>query len=366
MATFDPKVWATVPFHFWTLVFFAFGSVVGSFLNVCIYRMPRGESIVSPPSHCPHCNYSIPWYLNIPLFTWLFLRGKCAHCQAPISPRYFVVELLTAVLFSGCWMMHGHTSALLPLAYCMLLGGFVVAAFIDLEHFIIPDEITIGGTAAGFLWAFIVPAMHQTGSRTESLQRSVLGIVVGAGIVYAILRLAKIFFGRQRFTLPPDTRVVFGETGLKLPDREIPYEDIFYRKSDTITLKAKTVQMGERIFEDVSVQLRPDELKINEESFKPEEVKNLEVVTDQITVPREAMGLGDVKFMAAIGAFLGWQGAIFSLMISSVIGALVGVALIVFKRKEWSSRIPYGPYIALAATLWVFGGRSWVAWWFAM
>ena len=86
---FDADTWARVPFHFWSLAFFMFGCIVGSFLNVCIHRMPRGESIVSPPSHCPHCNYSIPWYLNIPLVTWLWLGGKCRNCGAPIAVRYF-------------------------------------------------------------------------------------------------------------------------------------------------------------------------------------------------------------------------------------------------------------------------------------
>ena len=89
----DQNSWAAVPFHFWSVVYFVFGSIVGSFLNVCIHRMPRGESVVSPPSHCPHCGYSIPWFLNIPLVTWCWLRGKCANCRAPISARYFAVEL---------------------------------------------------------------------------------------------------------------------------------------------------------------------------------------------------------------------------------------------------------------------------------
>ena len=95
---FNPDIWAAVPFHFWSLAFFVFGSMWGSFLNVCIYRMPIGKSVISPPSHCPHCGYSIPWFLNIPLATWLMLRGKCANCRAPISVRYFLVELLTGVL----------------------------------------------------------------------------------------------------------------------------------------------------------------------------------------------------------------------------------------------------------------------------
>src|SRR3954468_916297 len=147
---FDPHVWAQVPFHFWSVTFFVFGSMVGSFLNVCIHRMPRGESIVSPPSHCPHCQYSIPWYLNVPLFTWLYLRGKCANCRAPISVRYFLVELLTGLLFAFSWVRFGAISPLLALAICILLGGFITATFIDFEHFIIPDEITMGGCVIGF------------------------------------------------------------------------------------------------------------------------------------------------------------------------------------------------------------------------
>src|SRR5215510_15100300 len=135
-AIFDPEVWHKVPFHFWSVVFFIFGSMVGSFLNVCIHRMPLGQSIVKPPSHCPHCKYSIPWYLNVPLFTWLALRGRCANCRAPISSRYFFVELLTGLAFLSCWLAFGKISALLALASCLVLAGFIVATFIDFEHYI--------------------------------------------------------------------------------------------------------------------------------------------------------------------------------------------------------------------------------------
>ena len=108
--------WAAVPFHFWSLCFFVLGCIVGSFLNVCIYRLPLGMSIVTPPSHCPHCKYSIPWYLNIPLVTWLALRGRCKNCGAPISPRYFIVELLTGLAFLGCWLKFGNPEH--PLSPC--------------------------------------------------------------------------------------------------------------------------------------------------------------------------------------------------------------------------------------------------------
>src|SRR5215468_5959717 len=131
----DSHTWATVPFHFWSVVRFVFGCMVGSFLNVCIHRLPLGQSIVSPPSHCPHCNYSIPWYLNIPLITWVYLRGKCRNCRAPISVRYFLVELLTGVAFLACWLSFGRQSVALPLVYALFLSGLLVASFIDFEHF---------------------------------------------------------------------------------------------------------------------------------------------------------------------------------------------------------------------------------------
>src|SRR5512137_588828 len=122
-ATFDSRIWAAVPFHFWSVVFFVFGCIVGSFLNVCIYRMPLSQSVISPPSHCPHCKYSIPWFLNIPLVTWLYLGGKCRNCRAPIAARYFMVELLTAIVFLGCWLMFGGQSVALALVSALFLSG---------------------------------------------------------------------------------------------------------------------------------------------------------------------------------------------------------------------------------------------------
>src|SRR5262245_54485986 len=181
---FDPEIWAAVPMQFWALIFFVFGCIVGSFLNVCIHRMPRGENVISPPSHCPSCGYSIPWYLNIPLVTWLYLRGKCANCRAPISVRYFLAELLTGLMFVSCWLKFGAQSGLLVLAYCLLLSGFIVATFIDFEHFIIPDEITIGGIVAGFVCSFALPALHGQTGAIGSMRESFVGILVGAGLVY--------------------------------------------------------------------------------------------------------------------------------------------------------------------------------------
>src|SRR5215467_5278963 len=202
---FTPEYWHAIPFHFWSVVAFMFGSIVGSFLNVCIHRMPLGQSVVSPPSHCPNCKYSIPWYLNIPLITWLYLRGKCRNCGVPISARYFLVELLTGVVFLGCWLSFGRESAWVALLYCLVLAGLIAATFIDFEHFIIPDEITIGGMVVGFICSFFVPALHHVVAVDQSLKASLLGMLVGGGIIYLILRIGKLLFGRQRVSLPAES-----------------------------------------------------------------------------------------------------------------------------------------------------------------
>ncbi len=369
-AIFNIHNWSVVPFHFWSLVFFAFGCIVGSFLNVCIHRMPLGMSIVTPKSHCPHCKYSIPWYLNIPLVTWLALRGRCKNCGAPISARYFVVELLTGVAFLCCWLAFGdagHPFPSLPVAfvYAVFLAGLIAATFIDFEHFIIPDEITIGGMAVGFAASFLLPALQGATTLNVGMRRSFTGAAVGAATIYAILRLGKLLFGRQRVKLPVDAKIVFTETSVHLPDKEIPYEELFYRKSDVIALRARTLELVDRGYQDVLVRLSPMALEIGGEKIDPETVAYMEAVTAEIILPREAMGLGDVKFMGAIGAFIGWQAVIFSLMLSSMIGAAVGVTLIAMRRRAWSSRMPYGPFIALAATVWVFGGKKFMSWLFA-
>jgi len=188
---------------------FIFGTVVGSFLNVCIHRMPLGESVVFPPSHCPHCNYSIPWYLNMPLITWLYLRGRCANCRATISVRYFLVELLTGVLFAVCWVLYGHISSGVAVVYCIFVAGLIAATFIDFEHFIIPDEITVGGVAVAVACSYFVPSLQTTfpdmhrlvGQPGSAVYCSIWGAGFGAILVYAIVRGGKLLFGRKKIEM---------------------------------------------------------------------------------------------------------------------------------------------------------------------
>jgi leader peptidase (prepilin peptidase)/N-methyltransferase len=252
---------------------FCFGAAVGSFLNVCVHRMPRDESIVRPRSRCPRCGHQIRWFDNIPLFSWIALRGHCRQCGGGITPRYFLVELLTAVLFLLIWRLYPDWRS--PV-YWVFLAGLIASTFIDFEHYIIPNELTYGGVIAGIVFSTLDPRLQNSASMLGGFLDAVFGAFVGGGTLLIVAFL------------------------------------------------------GEKIFR------------------------------------KEAMGMGDVKFLAAIGAFLGWQATLFTVFVSSVVGGLVGVILILVSRSNWKARIPYGPYIALGALVWVICGPSIVDWYLSL
>jgi leader peptidase (prepilin peptidase)/N-methyltransferase len=177
---------------------FAFGLCFGSFLNVCIYRLPRGKSVVTPRSACPHCGDLIPLYHNVPVLSWLILRGKCRSCKAPISPRYLLIELLTGLLFLGCYTHFGLTLGMLK---CTVLGYLLLGLiFTDAETKLLPDALTLPGLALGILFSLVVPVndlasrimpgMVSPAMRSEiswrlwSLSDSLLGAAVGASFLY--------------------------------------------------------------------------------------------------------------------------------------------------------------------------------------
>ena len=335
-------------------IVFAFGAVVGSFLNVCVHRMPREESIVLPPSHCPQCNQRIRWSDNIPLASYLVLRGRCRHCGARISPRYFVVELLTAVLFLLIWnQFKGGYPVLCPI-YWVLVAGLIAGSFIDFEHYIIPNEITVGGVVVGFLASMAVPSLQHEAAHGLAALRSLGGILAGGLVLFLIAEFGKLLFGRLRVPLPQDTMIVIGDNKLKLPDEEIAWPDLFSRSSDRIRFEATRLKLADKEFNGATVIVREDSITINGEQQPLANVGRIEATTNMIVIPREAMGLGDVKLLAGIGAFLGWQAAVFAIFLSSTVGSLVSLALIAVGKKEFQSRIPYGPYIALGAVVWIF------------
>jgi leader peptidase (prepilin peptidase) / N-methyltransferase len=243
------------------LFIFIMGSIIGSFLNVCIYRLPRGESIVFPSSHCTHCNNSIHWFDNIPFFSFIFLRGKCRFCARPISPRYFLVELMTALLWLTLFTSFGFTPKFFLAG--VLVSALIAATFIDFEFQIIPDVITISGIAAGLIAAFSFPSFLGEPTRYAALLDSFLGVIAGGGSTYLIGVLGKMAF------------------------------------------------------------------------------------------KKDAMGGGDVKLMAMIGAFLGWKFALIVFFIAPFFGAFVGMMLKIRYKVEV---IPYGPYLSLAAIIVIFWG----------
>jgi len=280
---------------------------------------------------------------------------KSEFAKAGETGRAAIWFLFTAVVFVSCWMQFGQ-SPMVALVYCVFLAGLIAASFIDFKHFIIPDKITIGGILVGFFCSALLPQLHGQKLGLAGMFQSLLGIGAGAVLVYFILRTGKLLFGRQRIAFGGETKIIFTETAMLLPEKTIPYTELFYRKSDAIEIQAQSVQAGNHFYKDVSFRLTPNSLKIGDDTFSPDLIPHMEAVGSEIVLPREAMGLGDVKLMAAVGAFLGWQAVIFSLIASSLIGSLVGVGLIAARRREWSSRLPYGPWIALAAVIWIFGG----------
>ncbi|MDB6056219.1 MAG: prepilin peptidase, partial [Verrucomicrobiales bacterium] len=246
-------------------------------------------------------------------------------------------------------------------------AGFITATFIDFEHYIIPDELTFGGMVAGVLCSFMVPILHlsfpefqRITSPGRAVVLSILGMAVGGGLIYGAVRLGKVMFGRRTVELQPGSRIIFTETGIQMPDEVVPYEDVFYRESDTIHMQASKLELIDRCYINTKVELQPSRLKVGDDEFVPDEVHYMEAIAEQITLPREAMGLGDVKFMAAIGAFLGAPAVVFSLAVSSIIGSVVGLTLMATGKLNKSSRLAYGPYITAAAIIWIFGGYKWV------
>src|SRR5881394_4613622 len=179
--------------HLFDVFAFVLGACVGSFVNVCIYRLPLNLSVNQPRrSFCPSCKTQIPWHQNLPLVSWPALRGRCANCGAPIAFRYFAVELLTAFFFLIIWKAFPWQIAI---AYWVFIALVIAATFIDFEHFIIPDELTIGGALAGLISSIAVPQLMNTDRRLIALLISVGSAAMGYALLWLVLEGGKIIFG---------------------------------------------------------------------------------------------------------------------------------------------------------------------------
>ncbi len=346
------------------VIAFVLGATVGSFLNVCIYRLPRDLSVNHPRrSFCPSCQKTIPWWQNLPLLSWLLLRGKCASCGSRIAFRYFAVELLTAVLFLSVWMVFAWPVAL---AYWVFGSLLVAATFIDFEHFIIPDEITLGGTVAGFLACLAVPELMVQDSRFRAGAWSLGSAALGYALLWLVLEGGKKAFGKKRIRLADPTPFSWVRDGedaeFVVGDERGLWSDHFARESDRMLMHCAEAVVDGRPFQNTTLQLHYNRLTIDQESFELEKVDRITGVVRELQIPREAMGRGDLKFIAAIGAFLGWQGVACSLFGGSLLGSVVGLVAWAIGRRGWSNKIPFGPYLAFGALVWMFYGDDLVTW----
>ena len=336
------------------------GALVGSFLNVCIYRLPLGLSVHSPArSYCPHCRKTIPWWENIPILSWLLLRGRCSSCHNPISPRYLGVELLTSVLFWAAACKFGSATPALLLPYFVLLGILIVATFIDLEHMIIPDEITWGGVVAGAALSTALPALHGKDAALNGLGQSLLGAAAGYGLLWAVVELGRLAFGKKRIHFQEQTPAIWVRNGeeaeLLVGEEMTPWGDFFFRGTEQLRMgvcsgdiDGRTVSSGEAIWTLNQLELAGSALDLNK-------TERVVFQIQWIVLPREAMGFGDVKFLAAIGAFLGWKAILFTVIAGSVLGSLFGLLTLLLGKRQWAA-IPFGPYLAAGALLWIING----------
>ncbi len=354
-----------VSYHFLFATFaFIFGAAVGSFLNVCIYRMPLDLSVNEPRrSFCPACKKPIPWYQNVPLFSWLFLRGRCANCGSRIAFRYFAVELLTALLFIAVWLQFPWQIAL---AYWIFVSLLIVGTFIDFEHFIIPDEVTLGGTVAGILASFLVPALMFTDRRWTAVVTSVFSALLGYALLWVVLEAGKKAFGKKKIRLDAPTPFKWTRKGddadFVVGEEQGLWSDYFAREKDLLLLQCDEAVIDTRNLGKATLQFHYNRVAIAGEEFALDHIQTISGVVRDLQIPREAMGRGDLKFLAAIGAFLGWRAVLFSVFAGSLLGSFVGLLTLATGKRVWSAKLPFGPYLAFGGIMWMFFGQSLLSW----
>jgi leader peptidase (prepilin peptidase)/N-methyltransferase len=347
---------------------FVLGAAVGSFLNVCIYRLPRELSVNRPRrSFCPNCKKEIPWSQNLPLVSWLALRGRCANCGSKIAFRYLGVELVTALLFLGVWRVFPWQIAI---AYWVFVSVLIVATFVDLEHFIIPDQVTIGGTVAGIVACFLVPELMDADSRLAAIIRSLLAAALGYVILWIVLEAGKIAFGKKRIQLDGPTPfqwirrgddadfIVGGEQSL--------WSEYFAREKDRLLLHCDEAKIDHHELGEVVLEFHYNRVTHGAEEILLDHVDQISGVVRALEIPREAMGRGDLKFLAAIGAFTGWRAVLFSIFAGSVLGSLVGLLTLLLGKRVWSAKLPFGPYLAIGALIWIFFGDAFLRWYMGL
>jgi len=273
------------------------------------------------------------------------------------------VELVTAVLFLAIWQRFPWQVAI---AYWIFVSFLIIGTFIDFEHFIIPDRVTIGGTIAGVACSVVVPALMQTNSRVAAGIRATLAAALGYVILLIVLEAGKIAFGRKRIAFDAPTPFTWtkhdDDADFIVGTEESLWSEYFAREKDRLLLRCDEVRIDDREYGNVTLDFRYDRVNADGHVLMLDDVTHISGVTRELVIPREAMGRGDLKFLAAIGAFLGWRAALFSLFAGSLLGSVIGLVTLVVGKPVWSAKLPFGPYLAFGALTWMFFGEIVLHW----
>jgi leader peptidase (prepilin peptidase)/N-methyltransferase len=376
------------------------GACVGSFLNVVVWRLPRGESLVRPGSHCPRCGKTIRPWENIPLLSWLWLRGRCSGCAQPISVRYPLVELTTLLLFLAVWMPIGRSPVLpwgLAVPGMALAALLLAAALTDVEHRLIPDGLVwtglgvtlmlaagagwrpgvpwswlgFGGWDGGDLLAAgiweklgIVPAAGPFGARWLAVAEVVCGALAGAVLLGSVRWCGGALWGVRRWRFTP-ARACRLEAGMVRVDgwlTAVPAE-LWRAGTDAIRLQVAPAtgltDNGGEAAAALEAELTPEGVRLNGQRMVV--WADLKPISGQVVaaaVRREALGLGDVKLAAMLGAFLGGGGLFFAVMLGTIVALAVGLIILGWRgfRPEVAPVLPFGAFLAAGGLAWWLAG----------
>ncbi len=342
------------------LCFALFGACIGSFLNVVIYRMPRGLSVQEPKrSFCPCCKTAIPWYHNIPIISWLVLRGRSACCHQPIALRYWLVEVATTALFAAIAWAFAAEDVITQACICLWAAAMLASFCIDWEQMAVLPGLTLFATVAGVLTALLSPWLVTGGALMplDGLLFSLAGALGGFLLFRLVALLGRLLFGRRHEQFEGSVNWSLNQEGEDLELRlgsntRLLWSELFMENANRLVLEGATLtghetEAGELRFSVDAVQL-PGGYRL-----ELEHCDSLSGTCRGYSMRREAMGSGDAWLALAIGALCGWQGVIFALVAGSVLGILWAL----IARIGRGQPMPFGPTLILGAFIWLFWGQ---------
>ena len=344
------------------LGFALIGACIGSFLNVVIYRIPRGMSVNNPRrSFCPSCGKPIPWYLNFPIVSWIFLRGRSACCGKPISPRYMLVELSCALLFGfTAWELDFEPVAVQSFV-CLWMACMLSMLMMDARDMIVYPPLAMIGAFLGIVSAVCAPELVEPAalSPLHGVVFSVTGMATGFLIFRLIALVGRLVFGRRsvHFKSPQPWRLCQegDDVLMTIGEQRIFWSQLFTGKNCSITLRKAVISACSlpdgvsslRFAEDALIL--PDGIRRSLEDFDC-----LSGTCESYSMEREAMGSGDAWIAMAVGALCGWQGVLFALVGGSFISLFFALIL----RVRRGVPMPFGPALIFAAWIWFFFGQQ--------